>query len=101
MQARISLITAGTKRNPDRLMKYPPWNLSFGYESLGEFVMGYFHDAKDGNWKACENRDRGDHGITLETKNEEEVYDEVIKRIKWAIRMNEWYYEQKDWRKGS
>lgn len=83
---------AEAERLRERLMKYPAWSLSFEYESFGEFVIGYFHDAKDGYWKVYENRDRGDHGIVLKTKNEEEVYDEVIKWIKWAIRDNEEYY---------
>lgn len=89
---------AEAARLEERLTRHPAWSLSFECESFGEFVIGYFQDAKDGCWKAYENLDRGRHSIVLETKNEEEVYEEVIKRIKWAIRMNEWYYEQKDWR---
>lgn len=87
---------AEAERLRERLMKYPAWSLSFEYESFGEFVIGYFHDAKDGYWKAYYNLDRGSHRIMLETKNEEEVYDKVIKRIKSAIRDNEEYYGMRE-----
>ncbi len=80
----------------ERLMKHPAWSLSFGDESFAEFVIGYFYDAKDGCWKAYYNLDRGDHRIVLETKNEEEVYDKVISRIKQEIRVNERYYGMRE-----
>ncbi len=76
----------------ERLMKYPAWRLNFEDESFAEFVIGYFYDAKDGSWKAYYNLDRGHHCIMLETKNEEEVYDKVIRKIKWEIQANERYY---------
>ena len=90
---------AEVKGLEERFMMYPPWSLSFECESAGDFVIGYFYDAEDGCWKAYENLDRGSHRIVLKTKNEEEVYDQVISTIEGKIIENEAYYAFMKWQR--
>lgn len=73
----------------EELIKKVHRTLAVDYESFGEWCIGYFYDETDGNWKVYINDDRDGHYILLETKNEEEVYDRIIKRVNYEIECEE------------
>ena len=77
-------------------------SLFFGYESFGEFGIGYFYDEKERKWKVFINYDRTQHYIKLVTENETEVYDMVLKLMRYNIGRDEYdRFEKEDRKKDS
>lgn len=69
----------------DKLKKKLRMSLCFGYESFGEFCIGYFFDEKESKWKVFVHMERTRHDIKLVTENEEEVYDKVLALMRYEI----------------
>ena len=53
-----------------------------------DFVLGYYFDELEGEYKVYSNEERGWHSVRLQTQDENEALSKLLKMVKYEAKLN-------------